>query len=170
PTAASCSSRADSAWDPRRGPARPRPSPWRARAGSAARCRHPSGRRCGGRSPRPRAGPPVASTPAAGSAPPARPGRRRSGRARPVALAGEQPVAQAEGGACAAEALLLGVGGGALLRLLRAQAVQVQLRVRGVDLLALAGPGAALEVGRGSHGADHGQVEAGGELEVALVL
>ena len=88
----------------------------------------------------------------------------------PVALPGEQPVPQTVGGAGPAEALLLGVGGGARLRLVLVQAVQIQLRGGGVDLLALAGPGAALEVLRRADGADHGQLEAVREREVALVL
>ena len=91
-------------------------------------------------------------------------------RLAPVALPREQPVPQAVGGAGTAEALVGHELRGASLGLLLAQAVEVQLGARGVDRDAVPGPRAAGEVLRRLHGADHGQLEALGELVVALVL
>src|SRR5699024_5923401 len=153
PTAASCSSRADRSSAPLPDPARPRPIPSPATTGSGARCRRPSRRTTWGRSLRPRAGPPAAPIPALRAAPRAARDRHlgmlrivddREGFA-PVALTGEQPVAQPVRGAGPSEALLLRILGGPSLGRLRVQPVEVQVGAGGVDLLALAGPGPTLE-------------------------
>ncbi len=91
-------------------------------------------------------------------------------RGSPIALTGQQPVAQPEVDGAPAQTLGLQPLDDRRLRVGHVQAVQRDLVVGRVDRRPRAGVGLTLEVGRRLHGAHDRQVERLGELPVPLVL